>query len=118
MASAACKKLAGVPVELSVATIFCPIMALFPIPVMITRPLAFKIISTQAKKSAFTDFTNFAIAIDSSLIVLTAIAFNALRFFNAQFILKKFVYSTALYIYLSKGKRKQHIHALGQKYKN
>jgi hypothetical protein len=32
MASAAWRKAAGVPVEFSVATIFCATMALFPIP--------------------------------------------------------------------------------------
>jgi hypothetical protein len=43
MASAACIKTAGVPVELKVATIFVAMFALFPIPVTTTRPLEFKI---------------------------------------------------------------------------
>ena len=38
MASAACMKMAGVPVEFSVATIFCPMMALLPMPVTMMRP--------------------------------------------------------------------------------
>jgi hypothetical protein len=38
MASAACMKTAGVPVELKVATSFCAIMALFPMPLTITLP--------------------------------------------------------------------------------
>ena len=43
MASAACIKIAGVPVELKVATILVAILALLPIPVTITLPLEFKI---------------------------------------------------------------------------
>ena len=43
MASAACRNMDGVPVELKVATIFCPMIALFPIPVTINRPLELNI---------------------------------------------------------------------------
>jgi hypothetical protein len=39
MASAACMKIAGVPVEFSVATIFVAIFALLPIPVINNLPL-------------------------------------------------------------------------------
>jgi hypothetical protein len=39
MASAACKKIAGEPVEFSVATIFCATMALLPMPLTTIRPL-------------------------------------------------------------------------------
>ena len=46
MASAACIKTEGVPVEFKVATILLAIMALFPMPVIITRPLEFNINST------------------------------------------------------------------------
>jgi hypothetical protein len=42
MASAACIKMAGVPVEFRVATIFEAMMALFPTPVTTTRPLESK----------------------------------------------------------------------------
>jgi len=41
-----------VPVELKVATIFCPTIALFPIPVTTTLPLASAIRKTQAAKAA------------------------------------------------------------------
>ena len=43
MASAACKNIDGVPVEFNVATIFCAIMALFPIPVTTNLPFDSKI---------------------------------------------------------------------------
>ena len=85
MASAACKKPDGVPVELNVATIFWAMMALFPIPVTITRPFDPKIRAMQLKKSESTDFVKFAIAADSSVIVLIATAFNPRVFFKAQF---------------------------------
>jgi hypothetical protein len=38
MASAACIKMAGVPVEFIVATIFEAMIALLPIPLITTRP--------------------------------------------------------------------------------
>jgi len=50
MASAACIKIAGVPVEFRVATILLAIMALFPIPVITTLP--------EALNKAFTAFSN------------------------------------------------------------
>ncbi len=50
MASAACMKIAGVPVELNVATIFSAIIALFPMPVTITLPFMLKRVSTQLVK--------------------------------------------------------------------
>ena len=40
--------MAGVPVEFNVATILLAIMALFPIPVMMTRPLDLKISLTAS----------------------------------------------------------------------
>ena len=51
MASAACIKIAGVPVELSVDTIFEAIFALLPIPVITTRPDDSKIRFTLSAKS-------------------------------------------------------------------
>ena len=45
-------KTAGEPVEFNVATIFIPIIALFPIPVTIIRPLIELKNSTQFLKSS------------------------------------------------------------------
>ena len=48
MASAACINTEGVPVEFRVATILFAIMALFPMPVIMTRPLELYINSTAS----------------------------------------------------------------------
>ncbi|MNY74771.1 hypothetical protein D3C86_2138770 [compost metagenome] len=61
----------GVPVELKVATIFCAIMALLPIPVTITRPLLSIIKSTTLTKSSFTFLIKPKIALASNCKVLT-----------------------------------------------
>ncbi|MNZ80166.1 hypothetical protein D3C78_987940 [compost metagenome] len=53
IASAACMYNAGVPVEFIVATIFCAMMALLPIPVITTRPLELRMILTIVSKSLF-----------------------------------------------------------------
>ena len=54
MASAACIKIDGVPVEFRVATIFEAMMALFPIPEIITLPLeCLNMQSTALEKSSF-----------------------------------------------------------------
>ena len=53
--------MAGVPVELNVATIFCAILALLPIPVTITLPFDFKISSTALIKSSVTELLKFLI---------------------------------------------------------
>ena len=66
MASAACMKMAGVPVEFSVATIFCPMMALFPIPVTIMRPsVAWNMVRTLSTKPSSTKFSNKLTAVAS-----------------------------------------------------
>ena len=52
IASAACIKMAGVPVEFIVATILLAIMALLPIPVITTRPLDCNIYCTDLVKSS------------------------------------------------------------------
>ena len=72
MASAACIKTDGVPVELSVAVIFCAMMALLPIPVQITLPFEKNIIFTLSKKSLPIDFFNPATALASMVSVLFA----------------------------------------------
>ncbi|MNL16874.1 hypothetical protein D3C87_1379340 [compost metagenome] len=72
MASAACINMAGVPVELKVATIFWAIMALLPIPVTITRPLQCKMLVTTFSKSLSIFLATFNIAAASSSKVLTA----------------------------------------------
>ena len=54
-ASAGCRNSAGLPVELSVAAIFCAMMPLLPMPVTTTRPLPSlqrRISSTARSKSA------------------------------------------------------------------
>ena len=50
IASAACMKIAGVPVELRLATIFAPIAALLPIPVITTRPFDSEILMAAFAK--------------------------------------------------------------------
>ncbi|MCY1235770.1 hypothetical protein D3C86_1185580 [compost metagenome] len=72
MASEACKNIDGVPVELSVATIFWAMMALFPIPVTINRPFDLKMISTASAKSLVRSSERFAIALLSANIVFLA----------------------------------------------
>src|SRR5580693_6881711 len=52
LASAACTKNAGVPVEASVAAIFLPTWPDLPMPVTMTRPRALRIVSTAATKGA------------------------------------------------------------------
>jgi hypothetical protein len=61
----------------------------------------------QFKNPESTDFINFVMALASSVIVLIAIALSALLFFNAQFILEKFVYFQTFiptFVYRSKKK--------------
>ena len=65
IASAACKYNAGVPVELKVATIFCAMMALFPIPLMTNLPLLFKMAVTAFSKEASIYLFNSTKASDS-----------------------------------------------------
>src|SRR5580700_5465853 len=52
LASAACTKNAGVPVDASVAAIFLPTWPDLPMPVTMTRPRALRIVSTAATKGA------------------------------------------------------------------
>lgn len=53
MASAACIKIAGVPVEFNVATIFEAMIALLPIPEITTLPFEDIIQETEFAKSSF-----------------------------------------------------------------
>ena len=59
IASAACIKREGVPVEFIVATIFCAIIALFPMPVTTTLPPLSRIVWTERAKSLSKKFVNF-----------------------------------------------------------
>ena len=72
IASDACIKIEGVPVELNVATIFCPIIALLPIPVTITLPFIFEIKCTVSTKSSLINFFNWLTASASISSVLIA----------------------------------------------
>src|SRR5690554_247302 len=65
-------KMEGVPVEFKVATIFCPICALFPIPVMINLPFDEKIAFTASEKSSSKSSIAFLIALLSKFKVLIA----------------------------------------------
>ena len=67
MASAACIKMAGVPVELKVETILLAMLALFPMPVIITLPLAKKSVFTASGKLLSNSFPIFSIAFFSQL---------------------------------------------------
>jgi hypothetical protein len=58
----------GVPVELRVETILVPILALLPIPVIITRPFLEKMVSTAFEKSLLMKFSRFSMAFFSVLI--------------------------------------------------
>ena len=73
MASAACIKTEGVPVEFKVATILLAIMALLPIPVIITRPLDWYISWVAFAKSSFNKLDKLAIALLSIFIVSLAV---------------------------------------------
>lgn len=72
MASAACMKIAGVPVEFSVATILFPMIALFPMPVTMTRPLLLMINSAIVAKLSSIYPARFFIACVSVSIILLA----------------------------------------------
>lgn len=64
--------MAGVPVELNVATIFAAIIALLPTPVMITLPLEAMIQDTECTKSSFKSVFRLRIASLSDSIVFFA----------------------------------------------
>ena len=83
MASAACMKIAGVPVEFIVATILFAIMALFPIPVIITLPFELKMKLTAFSKSELIKFFKFAMALLSMSIVSNALSIIVLEFFKS-----------------------------------
>lgn len=87
MASAACIKTAGVPVEFSVATILLAILALLPIPVNITRPLEFKMNLTALTKEVSNKFVKLAIALLCKSIVFFAVANIELVFFKLKLVL-------------------------------
>ena len=73
MASAACMKRAGVPVLLSVETILEAMLALLPIPVIMTLPEAEKMVSTASEKLLLMLFSRLATAFFSSAITCIAI---------------------------------------------
>ena len=73
MASAACIKIAGVPVELKVATILLAIKALLPTPVITTLPLDCRIQLTAAANSAVKRLDKFFMALPSVSMALLAI---------------------------------------------
>lgn len=82
MASAACIKMAGVPVELRVATILDAMMALLPMPETITRPSECKMNSTASAKVSSKSEDRFRMAVASVSMVFFAmsrIAFPLLK---------------------------------------
>ncbi len=83
MASAACINTEGVPVEFNVATILLAMMALLPIPVMITRPLELYINSTASANESFTKSASFEMAKLSSMMV--CLASDTVAFFEFKF---------------------------------
>ena len=83
IASAACIKIAGVPVEFIVATILFAIMALFPIPVIITLPLELNMKFTAFSKSELINFFKLAIALLSMSIVSKALSIIVFVFFKS-----------------------------------
>jgi hypothetical protein len=104
MASAACMKMDGVPVELRLATSFAPMMALFPIPVTMTLPFAFNIRSTHRTKSSLMLPDNADMASASSRIVCTAISLMDISFFfKAKFFKKIFLLTGVLYYICIRG---------------
>ena len=66
-------KRAGVPVLLNVETIFEAMLALLPIPVIMTLPEAEKMVSTASEKLELRRFSRFSIAFFSSAITCIAI---------------------------------------------
>jgi hypothetical protein len=88
MASAACMKIAGVPVEFKVATILLAIMALLPIPVIITLPLDWYINWVACAKSSSNKFDKLEMALLSKLMVFFAVLmidFAILKIYNYWF---------------------------------
>jgi len=78
--------MAGVPVELSVETIFSAILALLPIPVKITLPDDSKIVFTVEIKSSLIEDFSPETAVNSLSIVAIAISFiSLLDFINTFF---------------------------------
>ena len=71
--------MAGVPVELSVATIFEAMIALFPLPLITTRPSHLRMHCTASAKSEVSRVPRCSIAFDSEAIVLRARARIALE---------------------------------------
>ena len=89
MASAACIKSAGVPVEFMVATILLAMMALFPTPVITTRPLDWRISRTQASKSLSINWVRFSTARASFKSTSMAICLIFFTIFNADSVYRK-----------------------------
>ena len=97
MASAACMKTAGVPVEFMVATIFIAITPLFPMPVIMTLSLELWMRLTISTKSSLILFANNATDSASKLIVFFAISMirdNSLNFcfFLYTIVMRKYLY--------------------------
>ena len=96
MASAACMKMAGVPVEFKVATTFEAIMALLPIPVIITLPFEARIQETAAANSSFKREFRLRIASLSVCIVFFAKSRIALVLLKVDYELKVEFYKECL----------------------
>lgn len=82
MASPACIKIEGVPVEFNVATIFEAIMALFPIPETMTLPLDSRMQFTASENSSFNKVPKLCMEALSDSIVFLATARIALLSFK------------------------------------
>jgi hypothetical protein len=85
-------KMAGVPVELSVATIFDAIMALLPIPETTTRPFDLRMDSTAPENVSSKNDERFRIASASVSIVFFAISRIAFPLLKVQLKLRFFGY--------------------------
>lgn len=85
MASAACKKTALDPVEFRVATHFCPMIALLPIPVMTNFPRQPNNADTTCAKWSFIEFCKScktAISMLKVLIATSIISVDLFTFFD------------------------------------
>ena len=95
MASAACINTEGVPVEFNVATILLAIIALFPIPVMITRPLDLYISSTASAN--FSSIKSASLEIAKLSIAMVSLANATMEFFELNF----FIFWLCTYLNIS-----------------
>ena len=112
MASAACMKTAVVPVEFKVATIFCAMFALLPMPETTTLPFELSIKLTTFSKSSVKRFFNPNIELASVSMTCVAISLIFL------ILKKKLIFSCIFNIKNSNFVRAKHKNCFRQDFAN